>query len=99
VKAYLRLPQEDSRGLPVAVKDNICIQGQPVTCASKILEGFIPPYEATVIRKLKEAGLIPFGQTNMDEFAFGSSCENSAYFPTRNPWDLDCVPPRRQSGP
>jgi len=106
VRAYLRLPREADNGLwlglseaqprpsglPVAVKDNICIQGQPVTCASKILEGFVPPYEATVITKLKEAGLSPFGQTNMDEFAFGSSCENSAYFPTRNPWNLECVP-------
>ncbi len=106
VKAYLRLPQEPDSGLwlgqeeaqprpsglPIAIKDNICIQGQPVTCASKILEGFVAPYEATVITKLKEAGLRPFGQTNMDEFAFGSSCENSAYFPTRNPWNLECVP-------
>src|SRR3990167_7044702 len=92
VKAYLRLPREADNGFPVAVKDNICICGQPVTCASKILDGFIPPYEATVITKLKEALLSPFGQTNMDEFAFGSSCENSAYFPTRNPWNLECVP-------
>lgn len=88
---YTRTPT-DSLGLPIAIKDNICIQGQSATCASKILENFRPPYDATVIRKLKEAGFAIYGQTNMDEFAFGSSCENSCYFPTRNPWNLECVP-------
>lgn len=80
------------QGLPIAVKDNICIKNQPAACASRILEGFRPPYDATVIKKLKAAGFTIYGQTNMDEFAFGSSCENSCYFPTRNPWNLECVP-------
>ncbi len=79
-------------GVPVAVKDNICIEGRETTCASKILKGHIPPYDATVIKKLKERGALVFGQLNMDEFAFGSSCETSAYGPTRNPWNLECVP-------
>ena len=79
-------------GVPVLVKDNICVQGVPTTCASKILAGFRPPYDATVVERLKGAGAILLGMANMDEFAFGSSCEHSCYGPTRNPWDLECVP-------
>jgi len=79
-------------GVPVAIKDNICVKGQPATCSSKILEGFKPPYNATVIEKLKDAGAVPFGRTNMDEFAFGSSTETSAYGITRNPWDTNRIP-------
>ncbi len=79
-------------GIPVLVKDNLCVQGIPTTCASKILTGFRPPYDATVIRRLKEAGALLLGMANMDEFAFGSSCEHSCYGPTRNPWDLERVP-------
>ena len=79
-------------GVPVLVKDNICVEGVPTTCASKILSGFRPPYDATVVERLKKAGAILLGMANMDEFAFGSSCEHSCYGPTRNPWDLSRVP-------
>ncbi|MCX6353652.1 MAG: Asp-tRNA(Asn)/Glu-tRNA(Gln) amidotransferase subunit GatA [Candidatus Aureabacteria bacterium] len=79
-------------GVPVAVKDNLCVTGRPVTCSSKILKGFIAPYTATVIERLREAGAILIGRTNMDEFAMGSSTETSCYGLTRNPWDTGRVP-------
>jgi len=79
-------------GTPVAVKDVIAVKGHPLRCASKILDGFISPYDATVIEKLKAAGAIVFGRLNMDEFAMGSSTENSGYQITRNPWDLSRIP-------
>ena len=79
-------------GVPVLVKDNICVRGVPTTCCSKILAGFRPPYDATVVERLRRDGAILLGMANMDEFAFGSSCEHSCYGPTRNPWDTARVP-------
>jgi len=79
-------------GVPIALKDIISVAGQPCTCSSKILRNYRATYDATVVRKLKAAGAIPFGKTNMDEFAMGSSTENSSVKPTRNPWDLSRVP-------
>ncbi len=79
-------------GAPVAIKDVLCTIGMPSTSGSRILEGWIPPYDATVVSRLKAAGLVALGKTNMDEFAMGSSTEHSAYGPTRNPWDTDRIP-------
>ena len=79
-------------GLPIAVKDNFCMEGEETTCASKILKGFYSPYDATVIKKLRDSGAIFLGRTNMDEFAMGSTTENSAFEVTHNPWNLERIP-------
>ena len=79
-------------GIPLAIKDVLSTQGVPTTCGSRILEGFIPPFTATAVQRLFDAGAIMLGKTNTDEFAMGSSTENSGYFVTHNPWDLDRVP-------
>jgi len=105
IKAYNHLNVEAARiqanqadltlplgGVPVAIKDVINVKGDPCTCSSKILQGYVAPYDATVITKLREAGAVLFGRTNMDEFAMGSSTENSSWGVTRNPWDLDRIP-------
>ena len=79
-------------GVPIAVKDVMTTRGMPTTCGSKILQGWVPPYDSTVVAKIKAAGMPILGKTNMDEFAMGSSTEHSAYGPTRNPWDLGRIP-------
>ena len=91
-EAALRLADENPKAVPVAIKDLINVKGQPCTCASKILKGYISPYDATVVRNMKAAGFIPAGRVNMDEFAMGSSTENSALGVTRNPYDTSRVP-------
>ena len=79
-------------GVPVAIKDVLCTMDMPSTAGSRILEGWVPPYDATPVARLRAAGLVPLGKTNMDEFAMGSSTEHSAYGPTKNPWDLSRIP-------
>ncbi len=79
-------------GIPGAIKDNICTKGVKTTCASKILQKFVPPYDATVVQKLAAQNPVVLGKTNLDEFAMGGSTENSAFHPTHNPWNTDCVP-------
>ncbi len=79
-------------GIPGGIKDVLCTQGVTTTCGSKILENFVPPYDAFLVKQLKEAGMVLLGKHNMDEFAMGSSTENSGFFTTRNPWDLDAIP-------
>jgi aspartyl-tRNA(Asn)/glutamyl-tRNA(Gln) amidotransferase subunit A len=79
-------------GVPLALKDVLAMRGVPTTCGSRILEGWRPPYDSTVVDRLRAADVVILGKTNMDEFAMGSSTEHSAYGPTRNPWDLDRIP-------
>jgi len=78
--------------MPLAIKDNLCTEGVTTTCSSRMLQNFVPPYDATVIAKLRAQGYLLLGKTNLDEFAMGSSTENSAFGPSRNPWNLQCVP-------
>ncbi len=92
LNAILRNIPGSGNGIPVAIKDNICVTGSETTCASKILKGHVPPYDATVVQSLKKSGLDIFAQCNMDEFAFGSSSESSAFGPVKNPWDVTRVP-------
>ena len=86
-------------GVPVALKDNLSLEGRALTCGSRILAGYLAPYTATAVERLIAAGAVPVGRANMDEFAMGSSCESSAYQPTRNPWDLSRVPGGSSGGP
>lgn len=94
--ADLRLQSKEGHdaltGIPLALKDNLCTRGVLTTCASRILRNFVPPYDAHVVEQLKQRHSVFVGKTNLDEFAMGSSTENSGFFVTRNPWNLDCVP-------
>lgn len=99
VKSFIRLsknkpnfPATGAMPIPIGLKDNLCSRGEEVTCASNILKGFVSPYDATVVEKVKNSGGMIMGTLNQDEFAFGSSCESSCYGPTFNPWNLSCVP-------
>jgi len=98
--AYITLPEEKNevKGLPVAVKDLFCEMGVRTTAASKMLENFVPPYESTVTERMKKSGFVAFGKTNLDEFAMGGSGENSAFGPTKNPWDTSRIPGGSSSG-
>jgi aspartyl-tRNA(Asn)/glutamyl-tRNA(Gln) amidotransferase subunit A len=91
-KRASRQPLGPLAGVPVAVKDVLCTKGMPTTCSSKMLAGYVPPYDADAVERLQAADAVVLGKTNMDEFAMGSSTENSAYFTTRNPWDIERIP-------
>jgi len=98
IKAFISVEKKfnfgngEYRGIPIAIKDNICTEGIRTSCGSKLLDNYLPPYDATSVKRLKQKGFSIIGKTNLDEFAMGSSTENSAYFITRNPWDTSRVP-------